>query len=83
MSIRGRSAFREIARGHTVALDMDVRYGGMRDASGQMYMRNRYYDPATGQVTHTGPIGLAGGPNAYGFAAGDPGRYKHPLRLRL
>jgi uncharacterized protein RhaS with RHS repeats len=23
----------------------------MRDASGQMYMRNRYYDPGTGQFT--------------------------------
>ena len=45
---------------------------GMRDASGQMYMRNRYYDPATGQFTQTDPIGLAGGLNAYGFAAGDP-----------
>jgi RHS repeat-associated protein len=32
----------------------------MRDASGQMYMRNRYYDPATGQFTQTDPIGLAG-----------------------
>ncbi len=43
---------------------------GMRDASGQMYMRNRYYDPQTGQLTQTDPIGLAGGLNAYGFAAG-------------
>ena len=43
---------------------------GMRDASGQMYMRNRYYDPATGQFTQTDPIRLAGGLNAYGFAAG-------------
>ena len=27
---------------------------GMRDASGQMYMRNRYYDPQTGQFTPDG-----------------------------
>ena len=33
---------------------------GMRDASGQMYMRNRYYDPATGQFTQPNSIGLAG-----------------------
>jgi RHS repeat-associated protein len=45
---------------------------GMRDASGQMYMRNRYYDPVTGQFTQTDPIGIAGGLNVYGFAAGDP-----------
>jgi RHS repeat-associated protein len=44
---------------------------GMRDTSGQMYMRNRYYDPQTGQFTQTDPIGLAGGMNVYGFAAGD------------
>jgi RHS repeat-associated protein len=31
---------------------------GMRDASGQQYMRNRYYDPATGQFTQPDPIGL-------------------------
>jgi RHS repeat-associated protein len=34
--------------------------------------RNRYYDPKTGRFTQEDPIGLAGGPNLYGFAAGDP-----------
>jgi RHS repeat-associated protein len=43
---------------------------GHRDAGGQMYMRNRYYDPATGQFTQTDPIGIAGGLNTYGFAGG-------------
>jgi RHS repeat-associated protein len=65
--------------------DIRVWYGGlvdgMRDASGQMYMRNRYYDPATGQFTQTDPIGLAGGMNAYGFAAGDPVSYSDPYGL--
>ncbi|HEX6037621.1 RHS repeat-associated core domain-containing protein [Longimicrobium sp.] len=65
--------------------DIRVWYGGlvdgMRDASGQMYMRNRYYDPATGQFTQTDPIGLAGGLNAYGFAAGDPVTYSDPYGL--
>ncbi|MBB4635907.1 RHS repeat-associated core domain-containing protein [Longimicrobium terrae] len=42
----------------------------MRDASGQMYTRNRCYDPATGQFRQTDPIGLAGGLNGYGFAEG-------------
>jgi RHS repeat-associated protein len=54
---------------------------GMRDASGQIYMRNRYYDPATGQFTQTDPIGLAGGLNVYGFANGDPVSYADPYGL--
>ena len=54
---------------------------GMRDASGQVYMRNRYYDPATGQFTQPDPIGLAGGLNSYGFAAGDPVSYSDPFGL--
>jgi RHS repeat-associated protein len=54
---------------------------GQRDAGGQMYMRNRYYDPATGQFTQTDPIGIAGGLNTYGFAAGDPVSYKDSYGL--
>jgi RHS repeat-associated protein len=53
----------------------------MRDASGQMYMRNRYYDPQSGQFTQMDPIGLAGGLNVYGFAAGDPVTYSDPYGL--
>jgi uncharacterized protein RhaS with RHS repeats len=53
----------------------------MRDASGQMYMRNRYYDPQSGQFTQPDPIGLAGGLNAYGFADGDPVSYSDPNGL--
>ena len=34
---------------------------GMRDASGQVYMRNRNYDPQTGQFTQPHPIGVARG----------------------
>jgi RHS repeat-associated protein len=41
-----------------------------RDASGLLYRRNRYYDPATGRFTQEDPIGLAGGVNLYGFAEG-------------
>jgi RHS repeat-associated protein len=52
----------------------------MRDATGQMYMRNRYYDPQTGQFTQPDPIGLAGGLNSYGFAAGDPISYSRSVR---
>jgi hypothetical protein len=47
---------------HAEVKERDVRtwwgglVDGMRDASGQMYMRNRYYDPATGQFTQQDPI---------------------------
>jgi RHS repeat-associated protein len=53
----------------------------MRDASGQMYRRNRYYDPQSGQFTQSDPIGLAGGMNAYGFAEGDPITFSDPYGL--
>ncbi len=48
-----------------------------------MYMRNRYYDPQTGQFTQMDPIGLAGGLNSYGFAAGDPVTYSDPYGLKV
>jgi RHS repeat-associated protein len=51
------------------------------DASGLSYRRNRYYDPATGRFTQEDPIGLAGGLNLYGFAAGDPVNYADPYGL--
>ncbi|MBB4637560.1 RHS repeat-associated core domain-containing protein [Longimicrobium terrae] len=56
---------------------------GMRDASGRMYIRNRYNDPATGQFTQTDPIGVEGGLNTYGFAAGDPVSYDDPFGLKV
>jgi RHS repeat-associated protein len=46
-----------------------------RDASGLYYRRNRYYDSEKGRFTQEDPIGLAGGVNVYGFAAGDPLSY--------
>ncbi|MFQ5705793.1 MAG: RHS repeat-associated core domain-containing protein, partial [Gemmatimonadales bacterium] len=52
-----------------------------RDATGLMYMRNRYYDPATGRFTQQDPIGLAGGLNLYGFANGDPVNFHDPFGL--
>jgi len=51
------------------------------DATGLQYMRNRYYDPATGQFTQGDPIGLAGGMNLYGFAGGDPVNFSDPFGL--
>jgi RHS repeat-associated protein len=51
------------------------------DASGQLFRRNRYYDPGTGRFTQEDPIGLAGGLNAYGFAGGDPVNFSDPFGL--
>jgi RHS repeat-associated protein len=52
-----------------------------RDASGLLYMRNRYYDPQTGQFTQEDPIGIAGGLNLYGYANGDPINFSDPFGL--
>jgi RHS repeat-associated protein len=52
-----------------------------QDASGLLFRRNRYYDPASGRFTQEDPIGLAGGLNGYGFAGGDPVNYADPLGL--
>ena len=51
------------------------------DPSGQMYMRNRYYDPNTGRFTQEDPIGISGGLNLYGFADGDPANSSDPYGL--
>jgi RHS repeat-associated protein len=45
------------------------------------FRRNRFYDPVTGRFTQADPIGLAGGVNDYGFAAGDPVNYSDPFGL--
>jgi RHS repeat-associated protein len=54
-----------------------------QDAGGTLYRRSRYYDPATGRFTQEDPIGLAGGLNLYGFAAGDPVSYSDPYGLAV
>jgi len=54
---------------------------GGRDKSGLDFKRNRLYDPQTGRFTQEDPIGLAGGLNLYGFAAGDPVNFSDPFGL--
>jgi RHS repeat-associated protein len=56
---------------------------GGKDASGQMYMRNRFYDPGTGRFTQEDPIGLAGGVNLSGYAGGDPVNFSDPYGLKV
>jgi hypothetical protein len=43
---------------------------GTPDQGNLIYRRNRYFNPASGQFTQIDPIGLAGGPSAYGYAGG-------------
>jgi uncharacterized protein RhaS with RHS repeats len=45
------------------------------------YGPNRRYDTVGGQFTQLDPIGLAGGMNSYGFAAGDPVNFSDPFGL--
>jgi RHS repeat-associated protein len=52
-----------------------------RNETGTYYRLNRTYDPSTGRFTQEDPIGLAGGLNVYGFAAGDPVSYSDPYGL--
>ena len=51
------------------------------DQTGQLYRRNRYYDPTSGKFTQEDPIGIAGGLNTYGYANGDPISFRDPLGL--
>ncbi len=52
-----------------------------REPNGLLYRRNRYLDPASGRFTQPDPIGLAGGLNSYGYAAGDPVSFSDPFGL--
>jgi RHS repeat-associated protein len=58
------------------------RYGGqfgvVSDGSGQVFMRNRCYDPVTGRFTRPDPIGISGGSNLYAYAHNNPVRYADP-----
>jgi RHS repeat-associated protein len=48
---------------------------------GFTYLRNRWYDPATGRFLTQDPIGLAGGVNLYAYAGNDPVSYSDPFGL--
>lgn len=55
--------------------------GGQAGSGGLVFLRNRYYDPNSGQFTQEDPIGMAGGMNLYAYAGGDPVRYSDPMGL--
>lgn len=52
-----------------------------QDGTGQLYRRNRYYDPDAGRFTQEDPVGFGGGGNLYGFAGGDPVNFSDPFGL--
>jgi RHS repeat-associated protein len=55
--------------------------GAQSDASGLVFMRNRFYDPNTGTFTQADPIGLLGGINLYGYVGNNPIAYTDPFGL--
>jgi RHS repeat-associated protein len=50
-------------------------------ATGLVYMRNRWYDPAMGRFVTADPLGYVDGPGTYAFAGGDPANSSDPLGL--
>ena len=48
-------------------------------ATGLVYMRNRWYDPALQRFISRDPIGLKGGENLYSYAENQPTNYIDPL----
>jgi hypothetical protein len=69
------SAYRWVQRVNDMLVWMGDLPLGAPTGSGLQYMRNRFYDPQTGRFTQEDPIGLAGGLNAYGYAAGGQSTY--------
>jgi RHS repeat-associated protein len=50
---------------------------------GFAYLRNRWYDPATGRFLTQDPIGLAGGVNLYAYAGSNPVAFRDPFGLKV
>jgi RHS repeat-associated protein len=52
-------------------------------ATGLVYMRNRWYDPAMGRFVAADPLGYVDGPSAYGFGTNDPANRSDPMGLAV
>ncbi len=57
--------------------------GAPTASGGYTYLRNRWYDPATGRFLTQDPIGLAGGTNLYAYAGNDPVGFSDPFGLKV
>lgn len=64
----------------TPTTEQDLRYPGQRRQAESGLFQNwmRDYDPTLGRYIETDPIGLAGGPNVYTYALGNPLKYTDP-----
>ncbi len=51
------------------------------DATGLIYYRARYYDPAAGRFTQRDPIGFGDGVNPYAYVGNSPTNFTDPLGL--
>jgi RHS repeat-associated protein len=65
--------------GHTYTGALGVRNDW--DASGLLYMQQRYYDPQLGRWLSLDPIGFAGGLNQYTYVGNSPVNFVDPVGL--
>jgi RHS repeat-associated protein len=65
--------------------EFNLRFAGQYEdrETGWHYNWHRFYDPETGRYLTPDPIGLRGGDNAFGYAAGDPFGAVDPDGLRV
>jgi RHS repeat-associated protein len=79
----GNTAPNEDPDGDGIALTLDMRFPGQRyDAASELvYNYFRDYDPSTGRYVESDPIGLQGGLDTYGYAAGNSLASSDPLGL--
>jgi RHS repeat-associated protein len=82
----GFAAYNQVTLTSPLSTNLGVGWWGSlldnkTDQTFTLYRRNRIYDPVSGRFTQPDPIGLAGGINDYGFAAGDPVNYSDPFGL--
>lgn len=71
--------------GDGVAFELALRFPGQQatDASGLFYNYQREYDPAVGRYSQSDPIGLAAGPNTFGYVMGNPMSWIDPEGLEV
>jgi RHS repeat-associated protein len=72
------------ASGETMRFGFVGMYGVEVDATGLVFMRNRYYDTAIGRFTQMDPIGInAGDVNWYRYCVNSPNMAIDPIGLEL
>jgi len=74
-----------VGRSSTETFSQPFRYTAREvgDASNDLFYRARFLAPLAGRFLSEDPIGFGGGVNFYGYALGDPIRFKDPLGLKV